>query len=71
MGEYGPTPPLLFLCERPKNLTARSHDDLCAVVAPGPAACRHHRLTYVLVGDPTQGYGIAAENMMNAAENAV
>ena len=27
----------------------------------------HHRYTYVLVNDPTRGYGIFIENMLTAA----
>lgn len=28
---------------------------------------RYHQFTYVLVNDPTSGYGIFIENMLNAA----
>ncbi|MBQ3068375.1 MAG: hypothetical protein IJD01_00310 [Clostridia bacterium] len=30
--------------------------------------CRYHQFTYVLVNDPTSGYGIFVENMLGAAE---
>ncbi|MGN0334623.1 MAG: SpoIVB peptidase S55 domain-containing protein [Lachnospiraceae bacterium] len=30
-------------------------------------ACRDHRYTHVLVSDPTVGYGIFIENMLDAA----
>ncbi|MBE6590220.1 MAG: hypothetical protein E7643_08580 [Ruminococcaceae bacterium] len=26
--------------------------------------CRYHQFTYVLINDPTTGYGIFAENML-------
>ena len=29
--------------------------------------CGHHRMTHVLVNDPTRGYGIFIENMLDAA----
>ncbi len=29
--------------------------------------CRHHHFTDVLVNDPTTGYGIFIENMLDAA----
>ncbi len=30
--------------------------------------CRYDLYTYVLVNDPTRGYGILIENMLDAAE---
>ncbi len=32
--------------------------------------CRHHQNTHVLVNDPTTGYGIFIENMLEAADAA-
>jgi hypothetical protein len=29
--------------------------------------CGYHRITHVLVNDPTRGYGIFIENMLEAA----
>ncbi|MBQ8620840.1 MAG: hypothetical protein IJ422_00825 [Oscillospiraceae bacterium] len=29
--------------------------------------CGYHRITHVLVNDPTTGYGIFIENMLDAA----
>lgn len=33
-------------------------------------ACWYHGRTHVLVNDPTQGYGILVENMLQAAQSA-
>ncbi|MBQ3065923.1 MAG: hypothetical protein IJC98_06780, partial [Clostridia bacterium] len=30
--------------------------------------CRYHHITHVLVNDPTRGYGIFIENMLEVAE---
>ncbi|MBQ7916184.1 MAG: hypothetical protein IJ315_05290 [Firmicutes bacterium] len=30
-------------------------------------SCRHHQYTHVLVNDPTTGYGIFIENMLDEA----
>jgi len=31
--------------------------------------CGYHQFTHVLVNDPTRGYGIFIENMLDAAES--
>ena len=35
---------------------------------PGSPRCSHHAVTHVFVNDPTRGYGISIQDMLETAE---
>ena len=52
---------------RYKTIPQSKIKDFCQPPLHKGASGWYHRFTHVLVNDPTMGYGIFIENMLNAA----